>query len=100
MGCRYTVSRPMDIEDLLAIIRGHWRVPSCRENGLHRVLNMQFREDRLPPAQGSCPRRHGHPAAALNMVRTLQHNFKPDLSIGLLRDKIGRNPALLALILA
>ncbi|MCY4522110.1 MAG: hypothetical protein OXC13_15205 [Caldilineaceae bacterium] len=45
MGCHYTVSRPMDIEELLAIIRGNWRVLSCRENGLHRVLNMQVRDD-------------------------------------------------------
>ena len=38
--------------------------------------------------------------AALNMVRTVQQKFRPDLSIGLLRDKIGRNLALLAPILA
>ena len=38
--------------------------------------------------------------AALNMVRTLQQNSGPDWSIGLLLDKIGRNPALLAPILA
>lgn len=62
MGCRYTVSRPMDIEDLLAIIRGHWRVPSCRENGLHRVLNMQFRED-------DCHLRRGHVPAVMDILR-------------------------------
>ena len=28
--------------------------------------------------------------AALNMVRTLQPNFSPDVSIGLLRDRIRR----------
>ena len=33
-------------------------------------------------------------------VRTVQQDFRPGLSIGLLRDKIGRNPALLAPILA
>ena len=91
----------MDAEALLALVRGHWRGPSGRENGLHRTLDVQFRED-------DCRLRRGHaPAvmgilrrAALNMVRTVQQNFRPDLSIGLLRDKIGRNPALLAPILA
>ena len=38
--------------------------------------------------------------AALNMIRMVQQNFRPDLSIGLLRDKIGHDPALLAAILA
>ena len=36
---------------------------------------------------------------ALNMVRTVQQKFRPDLSIGPLRDKIGSNSALLAPIL-
>ena len=93
----YISSRPVDAQALLALVRGHWGV----ENGLHRILDMQFRED-------DCRMRRGHaPAvmgilrrAALNMVRTVQQNFRPDLSIGLLRDKIGRNPALLAPILA
>ncbi len=93
----YIASLPVDAEALLALVRGHWGV----ENGLHRTLDVQFRED-------DCRMRRGHaPAvmgilgrAALNMVRTVQQNFRPDLSIGLLRDKIGRNPALLAPILA
>ena len=93
----YISSRPVDAEVLLALVRGHWGV----ENGLHRTLDVQFRED-------DCRLRRGHaPAvmgilrrAALNMVRTVQQNCRPDLSIGLLRDKIGRNPALLAPILA
>ena len=93
----YISSRPVDAEALLALVRGHWGV----ENGLHRTLDVEFRED-------DCRLRRGHaPAvmgilrrAALNIVRTLQQNFRPDLSIGLLRDKIGRNPALLAPILA
>lgn len=37
--------------------------------------------------------------AAMNLVRPVQQHFRPDLSIGLLRDKIGRNPVLLAPIL-
>ncbi len=81
----YISSRPVDAEALLALVRGHGGV----ENGLHRTLDVQFRED-----DGRLRR------AALNIVRTLQQNFRPDLSIGLLRDKIGRNPALLAPILA
>ena len=52
----------MDIEDLLAIIRGHWRVSSCRENGLHRVLNMQFRED-------DCRLRRGYVPAVMDILR-------------------------------
>ena len=93
----YISSRPVDAEALLALVRGHWGV----ENGLHRTLDVEFRED-------DCRLRRGHaPAvmgilrrAVLNIVRTLQQNSGPDLSIGLLRDKIGRNPALLAPILA
>ena len=92
----YIASRPVDAQALLDLVRGHWGV----ENGLHRTLDVQFRED-------DCRMRRGHaPAvmgilrrAALNMLRTVQQNFRPDLSIGLLRDKIGRNPALLAPIL-
>ena len=65
------------------------------------TLDVPFRED-------DCRLRWGHALAVmgilrranLNMVRTVQQNFRPDLSIGLLRDKIGRNPALLAPILA
>ena len=34
--------------------------------------------------------------ATLNMVHTLQQNFRPGLSIGLLQDKIGCNLVLLA----
>ena len=93
----YISSLPVDAEALLALVRGHWGI----ENGLHRTLDLEFRED-------DCRLRRGHaPAvmgilrrAALNIVRTLQQNSGPDLSIGLLRDKIGRNPALLAPILA
>ncbi len=34
--------------------------------------------------------------AALNMLRTLQQNFSAHVSIGLLRDRIGRQPWMLA----
>ena len=74
--------------------------PSGRGNGLHRTLDVQFRED-------DCRLRRGHaPAvmailrrAALNMVKTFQQPFEPDVSMGLLRDRIGRQPWLLAPIL-
>ena len=92
----YISSRPVDAEALLALVRGHWGV----ENGLHRTLDMQFRED-------DCRLRRGHaPAvmailrrAALNMVKTFQQQFEPDVSMGLLRDRIGRRPWILAPIL-
>ena len=38
-------SRPADAAALLALVRGHWRGPSGRGNGLHRTLDVQFRED-------------------------------------------------------
>ena len=93
----YIASLPVDAEKVLAIVRGHWRVPSGRGNGLHRTLDVQFRED-------DCRLRTGHgPAvmgilrrAALNMVRTVQQNFSADVSMGLLRDRIGRHPWILA----
>ncbi len=97
----YIASRPVDAEALLELVRGHWRVPSGRENGLHRTLDVQFREDDCRLRRGHAPAVMGiFRRAALNMVRMVQQNFRPDLSIGLLRDKIGRNPALLALIRA
>jgi hypothetical protein len=48
MGCHYTVCRTMDVDGVLAIIRGPWRVSSCRANGLHCVLNMQAWDDCSP----------------------------------------------------
>ena len=90
----YISSRPVDAEALLELVRGHWGI----ENGLHRTLDVEREDD--------CRLRRSHAVmsilrrAVLNMVCTLQQNFRPDLSIGLLRDKIGRNPALLAPILA
>ena len=89
----YISSRPAQAQALLDLVRGHWGV----ENGLHRTLDVQFRED-------DCRIRRGHgPAvmgilrrAALNMVRTVQQNLSSYVSIGLLRDRIGRQPWLLA----
>ena len=95
---RYYISnRPVDAEALLELVRGHWGI----ENGLHHTLDVQFRKD-------DCRLRRGHaPAvmailrrAALNMVKTFQQPFELDVSMGLLRDRIGRQPWILTPILA
>ena len=56
-------SRPVDAEALLALVRGHWRVPFGRGNGLHRTLDVQFRED-------DCRLRTGHGPAVMGIPRT------------------------------
>ena len=84
-------------EALLALVRGHWGV----ENGLHRTLDVQFREDDCRLCTG-----HGLAVmgilrrAALNMVRTVQQNFSADVSIGLLRNRIECHPWILAAVLS
>ena len=96
----YISSRPVDTKVLLTIVRGHWRGPSGWKNGLHRALDMQFREDD--------DRRRGHAPtvtgilrrAALNRVCMIQQKSGPDWSIGSRSNPIGRNPALLASLLA
>ena len=81
----------------MELVRGYWDV----ENGLYRTLDVQFREDDGCLREGHAPAVMGIPGrSALNMVRTVQQNCRPDWSIGLLQDKIGCNPALLAPILA
>ena len=88
----YIASLPVDAEALLALVRGHWG----GENGLHRTLDVPFRDD-----DGRLRRLHtGHGPAVmgilrrgtLNMVRTVQQNSSADVSIGLLRDRIGHHP--------
>ena len=89
----YISSRPGDAEALLALVRGHWGV----ENGLHRILDVQFREDDCRLRTGRGPAVMGiFQRAALNMVRTVQQNIGPNVSIGLLRDRIGCHPWILA----
>ena len=89
----YISSRPGDAEALLALVRGHWGV----ENGLHRTLDVQFREDDCRLRTGNGPAVMGiFRRAALNMVRTVQQNLGTHVSIGLLRDRIGRHPWILA----
>ena len=93
----YISSRPMDAEVLLELVRGHWRVPSGRENGLHHTLDVQFREDDCRLRTGRGPTVMGiFRRPALNMVRTVQQNIGPNVSIELLRDQIGRRPWILA----
>ena len=45
----------MDAEALLALVRGHWRVPSGRGNGLHRTLDVEFREATAACAGATLP---------------------------------------------
>ena len=89
----YISSRPGDAEALLALVRGHWGV----ENGLHRTLDVQFREDDCRLRTGRGPAVMGiFRRAALNRVRTVQQNLGTHVSIRLLRDRIGRYPWILA----
>ena len=50
----------------------------------------------LPPKPRHFRLNEGHCKVALNMVRMIQQNFSADVSIGLLRDRIGRHPWILA----
>ena len=89
----YISSRPPQAEALLALVRGHWGV----ENGLHRTLDMQFWEDDCRMRTGNAPTVMGIlRRTALNMIRTIQRKLETDVSIGLLRDRIGRQPWILA----
>ena len=66
------------------------------ENGLYRTLDGQVREDDCRMRTGA-PTVMGVPGrAALNMLRTIQRKLETDVSIGLLRDRIGRQPWILA----
>ena len=77
---------------LLELVRGHWGI----ENGLHRTLDVQFREDDCRLRTGRGPAVMGiFRRAALNRVRTVQQNLGTHVSIGLLRDRIGRHPWIL-----
>ena len=89
----YISSRPVDAAALLDLVRGHWGV----ENGLHRTLDMQFQEDDCRMSTGHAPTVMGIlRRTALNMVRTIQQQVRSYVSIGLLRDLIGRRPCILA----
>ena len=82
---------------LLERVRDHWRVPSGRGNGLHRTLDVQFREDDCRMGSGHAPAVMGIlRRTALNMIRTMQRNLETVVSIGLLPDHIGRPPWILA----
>ncbi len=91
---RYSIaSRPVDATALRELVRGHWGV----ENGLHRTLDVPFREDDGRIRRGHAPAVMGLlRRTALNRVRTVQQNLGSYVSIGLLRDRIGRQPWILA----
>ena len=60
-------------------------------------LDVQFREDDCRLRTGNGPAVMGiFRRAALNRVRTVQQNLGTHVSIGLLRDRIGRHPWILA----
>ena len=62
-----------------------------------RNLDVQFREDDCRMRTGNAPAVMAILCrAALNMLRTIQRKLETDLSIGLLRDRIGRQPWILA----
>lgn len=87
----------MGTEALLDLVRARWRVSSGRGNDLHRTMNVRIREDDGHRCMGHAPAVMGSLSQdALNMGRTVQQNFRPDLSIGLRRDRIGRRPWILA----
>ena len=85
-----TTSRPLrGAATLLELVRGHWSI----ENGLHRTLDMQFREDDCRMRTGNAPAVMGIlRRTVLNMIRTMQRKLETDVSIGLLRDRIERHP--------
>ena len=84
----YITSRSPDAAVLPGLVRGHWGV----ENRRHRTLDVQFREDDCRMRKGNAPA----VMAALNLLRTIQRKLETDVSIGLLRDRIGRQPWILA----
>ena len=66
-------------------------------NGLSHTMDVQYREDDGRLRWRHVPTVVGIPGqATLNMVHTLQQNFSVDVSIGLLRDRIGHHPWILA----
>ena len=90
-------SRPVGTTALLELVRSHWRRPSGWENGLHRTLDVQFREAGYRLRRGHAPAMMDilH-RAALNRVRTGPRNFGADMSIGLSGSWIGHHPRLRA----
>jgi predicted transposase YbfD/YdcC len=83
------------------LVRGHWRVPSGRENNLQWVLDDTFQEDRCRLRTSHAARNMAAPRRiALNSLTILQQYFWPKMSIRQLRKMVARNPAQLELIMA
>ncbi len=82
---------PPDVPALRTAIRGHWRGPLGRENSLHWVLDVAFRED-------ACRLRQGHAARHRAMLRRTAHtrlrrNARTKLGMENQRLQAGRNLA-------
>ncbi len=83
------------------LVRGHWRVPSGRENSLHWVLDDTFQEDWCRLRMGHAPRNmDALRRIALNCLTLLKQYFWPRLSIRRLRKMVAHNPARLEPIMA
>ena len=71
--------------------------PETLQSQLHHTLDVQFREDDCRLRTGNAPAVMAILRwAAPNMVKTFQQQFEPGVSIELLRDRIGRQPWILA----
>ena len=93
LGALLHPGRSVEAAALLELVHGHWGI----ENSLHRTLDMQFREDDCCMRTGNAPAVVGIlRRTVLNMIRTMQRKLETDVSIGLLRDRIGRQPWILA----
>ena len=93
----YISSRPADAEALPELVRGHWRGPYGREKSLHRTLDMHFHEDDCRMSTGNVPAVMDIlRQTTLNLVRTIQRKLETNVSIGLLRDRMGYRPWILA----
>ena len=68
--------------------------------GLHSLIRVQFREDDCRMCKGHAPTVMGIlRRSALNMVRTIPRKLEMDVSIGLLRNRLGHQPWSLAAVL-
>jgi predicted transposase YbfD/YdcC len=78
--CLYVLSRPLPVQDLLAVVRRHWGI----ENGLHWRLDVIFHED-------DCRTRKDHGPENLALLRRFCFNtFRTDSKKDTMRGKMMR----------